>query len=50
MEQLRDLNHSTVTTLSERDAEKFMEALEETEPNEKLKEAIEAHNDLIDDD
>jgi uncharacterized protein (DUF1778 family) len=32
------------TTLSDRDRDRFLETLKETEPNEALREAVEVHN------
>lgn len=38
-----------VTALSERDWERFLEVLEEDEPNEDLKQAARRHDELIQD-
>lgn len=39
--------YAKTTTLSDRDRERFEETLEEEEPNENLKEAARAHNEML---
>lgn len=42
------IEHAHTTTLSEEDFERFLDALEEDEPNDNLKKAVQRHNEFID--
>lgn len=39
--------HTGSVTLSDEDRDRFLQTLEEDEPNEALQEAIKTHNDLV---